>query len=82
MEKYDSANAELPRLLKSHQEEIRVWNEKSKVLHKTINELSAKVKQKDNALLVLADQNKHFHQLNRDKWVHNIIWLPWWLLFH
>lgn len=49
-----------------------MWNEKSKVLHKTINDLSTRVKQKDNALLVLADQNKHLQQLNRDKWVYGI----------
>lgn len=67
LDKYDNANAELPRLLKNHQEEIRVFQEKSKGLHKTINELTSKLKQKDNALLVVTDQNKHLHQLNRDK---------------
>lgn len=67
LDKYDNANAELPRLLKNHQEEIRVWHEKSKVLHKSINDLSVKLKQKDNALLVATDQNKHLQQLNRDR---------------
>lgn len=67
LEKYDSANAELPRLLNSHAEEIRSWQSKNKILHKQIRELSNSLKQRENALLIVTDQNKHFHQLNRDK---------------
>lgn len=67
MDKYDNANAELPRLLKNHQEEIRMWNAKSKGLQKQVHEITAKLKQKDISLLVLSDQNHHLNALNRDK---------------
>lgn len=67
LDKYDNANAELPRLLKNHQEEIRIWNEKYKSLQKKVQELANCLKHRDQSLLLLTDQNKHLQQLNRDK---------------
>ena len=67
LEKYDSANAELPRLLKNHQDEVRVFQERIKGLQKTINELSSRLKEKDNTLQVVTDQNKHYQQLNKER---------------
>lgn len=65
--KYDSANSELPQLLNSHSEEVRSMQAKNRDLHRQIKDLTLKLKQREAALLVISDQNKHFHQLNRDK---------------
>lgn len=65
--KYDSDNAGLPRLLASHQEEMRVSHERSKFLHKSMSELTVKLKNKDTQLLALTDQNKRLTQLNCEK---------------
>ncbi|GAB0096192.1 uncharacterized protein DMENIID0001_116720 [Sergentomyia squamirostris] len=65
--KYDGANAELPQLLNSHAEEIRTWHAKYRELQKQNKDLLAKLKQKEQLILTITDENKHFHQLNRDR---------------
>lgn len=70
LSKYESTNAELPKLLNSHAEEIRIWQTKYKHLQTQFRELNAKMKQKESNILVLTDQNKHLIQLNKDKYVY------------
>lgn len=65
--KYESSSAELPRLLNSHSEEIRVWQTRCRNLQRQNKEILGKIKQKDTIILTLTDQNKHLLQLNRDK---------------
>ncbi|KAM7358629.1 uncharacterized protein ACRADG_003527 isoform 2-T2 [Cochliomyia hominivorax] len=65
--KYESTNAELPQLLHSHAEELRVWQTKYRNLQAANKELEQKLKQKESAILTLSDQNKYYIQLNRDK---------------
>ncbi|XP_055373522.1 lebercilin-like protein isoform X2 [Condylostylus longicornis] len=67
LSKYENTNAELPQLLHSHAEEIRVWQKKYKNLQNQNKELAMRLKQKDDILLNLSDQNKHLTQLNNDK---------------
>lgn len=67
LSKYESSSAELPRLLNSHSEEVRVWQTRSRNLQRQNKELQGKIKQKDTIILTVTDQNKHLLQLNRDK---------------
>lgn len=67
--KYESTNAELPQLLHSHAEEIRMWQARVRNLQAQNKELASRLKQKDSVLLGISDQNKHLHQLNSDKYV-------------
>lgn len=65
--KYESSNADLPQLLQSHAEEVRIWEGKYRGLHAQNRELAHKIKQKDMQLIQLTDQNKHLTQLNMDR---------------
>ncbi|KAL5291083.1 LCA5 family protein [Megaselia abdita] len=67
LKKYESTNAELPQLLHSHAEEIRIWQSKYKTLQQQNKELTFKMKQKDAQILAFSDQNKYLSQLNKDK---------------
>ncbi|EDW79404.1 uncharacterized protein Dwil_GK20432 [Drosophila willistoni] len=67
LNKYESTNAELPQLLHSHSEELRVWQTKHRNLQAINKDLEMKLKQKEALILSLSDQNKHYSQLNKDK---------------
>lgn len=67
LKKYESTNAELPQLLHSHAEEIRIWQSKYKSLQQQNKELTFKLKQRDAQILAYSDQNKYLSQLNKDK---------------
>ncbi|XP_037720051.1 myosin heavy chain, embryonic smooth muscle isoform isoform X2 [Drosophila subpulchrella] len=67
LNKYESNNAELPQLLHSHAEELRVWQTKYRNLQAANKDLELKLKQKEAIILSLSDQNKHYSQLNKDK---------------
>lgn len=67
LSKYESTNAELPQLLHSHAEEIRMWQARVRNLQAQNKDLLLKIKQKDSVLLGMTDQNRHLHQLNSDK---------------
>lgn len=65
--KYESTSAQLPQLLHSHAEELRVWQTKYRNLQTTNKDLEHKLKQKENHILTLSDQNKYYMQLIKDK---------------
>ncbi|XP_036338173.1 lebercilin-like [Rhagoletis pomonella] len=65
--KYESTNAELPKLLHSHAEELRVWQAKYRHLQQINKELEHKLKAKESIILTLSDQNKYYSQLNKDR---------------
>ncbi|XP_075162470.1 uncharacterized protein LOC142235118 [Haematobia irritans] len=67
LSKYESTNAELPQLLHSHAEELRMWQTKYRNLQAVNKDLEQKLKQKEAIILSLSDQNKHYIQLNKDK---------------
>lgn len=65
--KYENSSSELPQLLSSHAEELRIWQARVKNLKQQNKELQEKIKQKDNVIIGLSDQNKHLMQLNKDR---------------
>lgn len=67
LSKYENTSAELPQLLHSHAEEVRVWQTRCRNFQRQNKELIGKIKQKDSIVLTLSDQNKHLLQLNKDK---------------
>uniref|UniRef100_A0A182R138 Lebercilin domain-containing protein n=1 Tax=Anopheles farauti TaxID=69004 RepID=A0A182R138_9DIPT len=67
LSKYENSNAELPKLLHSHAEEIRTWQTKYRNLQNQNKELNSKLKAKDAHILTITDQNRHLVQLNKDK---------------
>lgn len=67
LSKYESSSAELPKLLHSHSEEVRVWQTRCRNLQRHNKDLLAKIKQKDTIIMTVTDQNKHLLQLNKDK---------------
>ncbi|XP_067646634.1 lebercilin [Eurosta solidaginis] len=70
--KYESTNAELPKLLHSHAEELRVWQTKYRNLQQINKELEHKLKAKESIILTLSDQNKYYSQLNKDSSMRRI----------
>lgn len=67
LQRYEGTGAELPQLLNSHAEEVRVWQIRCRNLQSQNRELGNKLKQKDTLLLSLTDHNRHLSQLNVDK---------------
>jgi hypothetical protein len=67
LSKYESSSAELPQLLNSHAEELRMWQTRCRNLQRQNKEMATKIKQKDTIILTLTDQNKHLLFLNKDK---------------
>lgn len=67
LSKYENSNAELPQLLHSHSEELRMWQTRCRNLQRQNKELQERLKQKETVLLTITDQNKHLLQLNKDK---------------
>ncbi|XP_043255554.1 interaptin [Colletes gigas] len=67
LKRYEGTNAELPRIINSHHEELRVLQikyKKLKVLHK---ETCTLLKEKENELQQLQSQSKHLLQLSKDR---------------
>lgn len=67
--KYENPNSELPQLLNSHAEEIRVWQIKCRNLHAQNRDLNRKLQQKDVKIIELTDQNKKLTRLSNDKYL-------------
>lgn len=70
--KYENSNAELPQLLRSHAEELRVWQTKCRTLNAQNRDLNKSLKEKETLIIHLTDQNKHLTQLNQDKYFSRI----------
>ncbi|XP_046820726.1 putative leucine-rich repeat-containing protein DDB_G0290503 isoform X1 [Vespa crabro] len=67
LRRYEGTTAELPKIINSHQEELRILqikHKKLKALHKNISDL---LKEKENELYSLQTQNKHLLQLSKDR---------------
>ncbi|KAH1014176.1 hypothetical protein HUJ04_003061 [Dendroctonus ponderosae] len=67
LSKYENTNSDLPRLIHSHEEEIRVLTEKNKHLKKAVKDLMEQLKQKEDELSKAREQLAHLEKLNRDK---------------
>lgn len=65
--KYEGTKAELPKLLRTHDEELRVCQVKCRELNIRNRELAKQVKQKDAQLVEMSEVNKHLTELNKNK---------------
>lgn len=65
--KYEGSHAELPQLLNSHTEELRIWQFKYKKLLVQNRELNKKMLTKDKTINDLNDRLKHLNHLNSEK---------------
>lgn len=67
LSKYENTNADLPRLIHSHEEEIRMLTDKNRNLKKTVRDLAEQLKQKQEELVKAKEQLTHLEKLNKDK---------------
>ncbi|XP_076398263.1 uncharacterized protein LOC100881552 isoform X2 [Megachile rotundata] len=67
LKRYEGTNAELPRIINSHHEELRVLQIKYKKLKTVQKETRDLLKEKENELQQLQCQNKHLLQLSKDR---------------
>ncbi|XP_011860521.1 PREDICTED: lebercilin-like protein isoform X2 [Vollenhovia emeryi] len=67
LRRYEGANAELPRLINSHHEELRVLQTKYKKLKELHKDTCNLLKEKENELYSVNSQNKHLLQLSKDR---------------
>lgn len=67
--KYEGSTAELPRILNSHAEELRICRVKCRELSLKNHELAKQIKQKDENIVELQDTNRHLLSLDKDKYV-------------
>ncbi|XP_026667675.1 hyaluronan mediated motility receptor isoform X2 [Ceratina calcarata] len=67
LKRYEGTNAELPRIINTHHEELRVLHIKYKKLKALQKETCDLLKEKENELQQLQAQNKHLLQLSKDR---------------
>nr|XP_012230076.1 PREDICTED: thyroid receptor-interacting protein 11 [Linepithema humile] len=67
LRRYEGTNAELPRLINSHHEELRVLQTKYKKLKDLHKDTCNLLKEKENELYSVNSQNKHLLQLSKDR---------------
>uniref|UniRef100_A0A146KR55 Lebercilin n=1 Tax=Lygus hesperus TaxID=30085 RepID=A0A146KR55_LYGHE len=67
LRKYEGSKEQLPQMIKSHNEEVRVINMKFKQLKIAHRELENKLKQRDSELMNLREQHSHLLELSRNK---------------
>ncbi|CAH1117404.1 unnamed protein product [Phaedon cochleariae] len=67
LSKYESTNADLPRLIHSHEEQIRILSERNKSQRKAMKELNDLLKVKEEELARTLEKLGHLEKLNRDK---------------
>lgn len=65
--KYESSASELPQLIKSHTEELRVWQTKYRAVNLQNRELNQKIKQKDKIINELSDRLKYLTNLTTER---------------
>ncbi|EFN83746.1 Trafficking protein particle complex subunit 3 [Harpegnathos saltator] len=67
LRRYEGTNAELPRIINSHHEELRVLQTKYKKLKELHRDTCNLLKEKENELYTVNSQNKHLLQLSKDR---------------
>ncbi|XP_012522267.1 putative leucine-rich repeat-containing protein DDB_G0290503 [Monomorium pharaonis] len=67
LRRYEGTNAELPRLINSHHEELRVLQTKYKKLKELHKDTCNMLREKENELYSVNSQNKHLLQLSKDR---------------
>ncbi|XP_043276614.1 lebercilin [Venturia canescens] len=67
LRKYEGKNAELPRIINSHHEELKVLQTKYKKLRMQHKQTCDLLKEKETEIYSLQVQNKHLTQLSKDR---------------
>ncbi|XP_063532145.1 uncharacterized protein LOC134742887 isoform X2 [Cydia strobilella] len=67
LQRYENSNAELPQVLNSHTEEIRIQQLKYKQLKQQMKETLTKLKERDMQLQQLRDEHQHLLELSKDR---------------
>ncbi|PZC78266.1 hypothetical protein B5X24_HaOG202338 [Helicoverpa armigera] len=67
LQRYENSNAELPTVLNSHNEEMRIQQSKYKQLKQQFKEVTAKLKERDMQLQQLKDEHQHLLELSKDR---------------
>ncbi|KAL4709983.1 hypothetical protein ACJJTC_001028 [Scirpophaga incertulas] len=67
LQRYENSNAELPQVLNSHNEEIRIQQSKYKQLKQQYKEATQKLKERDMQLQQLRDEHQHLLELSKDR---------------
>ncbi|XP_057670427.1 lebercilin [Diorhabda carinulata] len=67
LSKYENTSADLPRLIRSHEEQLRAVTEKNKSQRLKIKELNDLLKIRDEELSKTQEKLIHFEKLNKDK---------------
>ncbi|CAH0729049.1 unnamed protein product, partial [Brenthis ino] len=67
LQRYENSNAELPQVLNSHNEEMRVQQSRYKQLKHQYKEVSQKLKERDMQLQQLRDEHQHLLDLSKDR---------------
>ncbi|EZA47474.1 Lebercilin-like protein [Ooceraea biroi] len=67
LRRYEGTNAELPRLINSHHEELRVLQTKYKKLKELHKDTCNLLKEKESELHSVNSQNRHLLQLSKDR---------------
>ncbi|CAH0700234.1 unnamed protein product [Spodoptera exigua] len=67
LQRYENSNAELPQVLNSHNEEMRIQQSKYKQLKQQYKEATMKLKERDMQLQQLRDEHQHLLELSKDR---------------
>lgn len=67
MFRYEGEDADLQKILRSYENQVRVLQEKNKNLRKTTRELNDQLKSRDDELFAVREQLKHLINLTKDK---------------
>ncbi|CAB3242822.1 unnamed protein product [Arctia plantaginis] len=67
LQRYENSNAELPQVLHSHTEEVRIQQMKYKQLKQQNKEVIQKLKERDMQLQQLRDEHNHLLELSKDR---------------
>ncbi|XP_060801072.1 lebercilin [Amyelois transitella] len=67
LQRYENSNAELPQVLNSHSEEMRVQQTKYKQLKHQYKEVTQKLKEREMQLQQLKDEHQHLLELSKDR---------------
>ncbi|CAG9560780.1 unnamed protein product [Danaus chrysippus] len=67
LQRYENSNAELPQVLNSHNEEMRIQQSKYKQLKAQYKEITQKLKEREMQLQQLRDEHLHLVELSKDR---------------
>ncbi|KAJ8733063.1 hypothetical protein PYW07_015662 [Mythimna separata] len=67
LQRYENSNAELPQVLNSHSEEMRIQQTRFRQLKNQLKEATLKLKERDMQLQQLRDEHQHLLELSKDR---------------